>query len=483
MKYEKLPLILLLIAGMLASCGGDGGAADTTAAAADTTSAEETTIDIYADLPEGDFGGAEIKFANETESKWAILMLDAESQNGELINDAVYNRNRLVEERLNVTISCESYTSAGTLKSTLVSNVLAGDDPFAVYDINSNLSSSLVLEGYFQEIGALKLDLSKPWWNENTMESLSFAGKTYSLASDASIMMWEASLCFMFNKTMSANLKLDDHYELVRSGKWTYDAAAKTMKLAARDVNGNTERDTEDTYGLTANLRLMSYLLISGGETIIDKDKDGLPTFAGLTPSLADKFENIYNVFFDNDDVFISARGQVWKEAGKGWHNVFTDGNALYFFEPIGSSMELRDSKFDWGFLPLPKADEAQEDYITPIIHFTHIMHVTKCQEDPEMIGTVLTHLAAESRKTVRPAYFDHIIEGKRVQDDDTIEMFDIIFENQVMNPACIYDWGGICTTLNNAGQNRIPGIASEIASVTPAVNEAIKGTIEFYSK
>ena len=483
MKTARLPIAALLLTAMLASCGSTGTKADTTAAGTDSTTPEETTVDIYADLPEGDFGGREFVFANETESKWAILMLDAEDLNGELINDAVYNRNRLVEDRLNVKIRCESNPNSYQLKSALVSNVMAGDDPYDVYDINSNLSSALILEDYFHEIDALKVDLSKPWWNENVMESLTFAGKTYSLASDASIMMWEASLCFMFNKTMSADLKLDDHYELVRSGKWTFDAAAKTMKLAARDLNGNTERETEDAWGLTANLRLMSYLLISGGETIVGTDKDGLPTFDGLTPAMTDKFEKIYNVFFDSDDVFISARGQVWKEAGKGWHNVFTDGTALYFFEPIGSSMELRDAKFDWGFLPLPKYNEAQEEYITPIIHFTHVMHVSKCRENTEMIGTVLTHLAAESKKTVRPAYFDHIIEGKRVQDDDTIEMFDIIFGNQVMNPACIYDWGGVCGTLNNAGQNRQPEIASQMAAALPGIKAAIQDTIDFYSK
>ena len=133
---------------------------------------------------------------------------------------------------------------------------------------NSNLSSALILEDYFHEIDALKVDLTKPWWNENVMESLTFAGKTYSLASDASIMMWEASLCFMFNKTMSADLK-----------------------LAARGLNGSTERETEDAWGLTANLRLMSCLLISGGETIVGTDKDGLPAFDGLTPAMTDKFE------------------------------------------------------------------------------------------------------------------------------------------------------------------------------------------------
>ena len=41
--------------------GGDGGAADNTTASTEATTPEETTVDIYADLPEGDFGGKEFR--------------------------------------------------------------------------------------------------------------------------------------------------------------------------------------------------------------------------------------------------------------------------------------------------------------------------------------------------------------------------------------------------------------------------------------
>ena len=483
MKKANTAASLILMIALLTSCAGETIQPETDDTTDDTTTLEETTADIYADLPEGDFGGEEFVFANETESKWAILTLNTDDVNGEVINDAIYNRNRLVEDRLKVKIRCEEHPNSWSFRDTVSRNILAGDDPFDVIDINSNLSAPLILEGYFLDAEQLGLDLTKPWWNKTVMESLTYADRTYSLASDMSVMIWDASLCFMFNKSMSADLGLEDHYELVKSGKWTLDKAGETMKAAARDVNGDSKLDTEDNYGLTANLRLMSYLITAGDEMIVDTDKDGLPTFNGLTSSLSDRFDKIFRIFFDNDEVFISARGQQFKDSTKNWHSIFVDGQALYFFEPIGSCAELRDSKFDYGFLPLPKYNEAQEDYITPIIHFAHVMHVSKCNEDIEKISAVLENLAAESHKTVRPAYFTHIIDGKRVQDDDTVDMFNIIFAHQVMNPACIYDWGQICTTINNAAQNRDPDISSKIAGITPAVKDAIAATVEFYSK
>ena len=473
---------LMLVVALLASCGGGNTEVETTDGA--TSSIESTDENnIFSDLPTGNFDGAEFVFANEIDSKWAIVTLDTNEINGEVINDAIFNRNRLVEDRLNVKISCQEFERDYMLYNQIVQNVLAGDDPISVIDLTASTSAPLILDGYFLDSDTVGIDTSKPWWNSTVMDSLTFAGKSYSFAGDVSVMLWDASYCFMFNKKMAADLQLEDHYDLVRNGEWTIDKAAELMKSAAIDLNGNSRVDTEDQFGLNATARLMSYMLIASGEKIVPTDKDGLPEFTGLTQSLSDKFDKIYKVFFDTDDVFIAERKWTYKDDSKNWHSIFLDGQSLYFFEPVGSGTELRDSSFDYGYLPLPKYDSEQEHYITPIIHFAHVMHVTKCHEDTEMISTVLENLCAESYRTVKPAFFKHIVEGKRVQDDATIEMFDYIFEHQVMNPACIYDWGKICTTINNAAADKDPDISSKIAGITPAVKDAIQKTIEYYSE
>ena len=113
MKKLRTFFALLTAASIFTSCAG-GETAETVGTdpvETDTTTVE--TEDIYTDLPTGDFGGEELVFANETESSnWAILLLDAETINGEVMNDAVYNRNRLVEDRLNIRIRCESFEKA-----------------------------------------------------------------------------------------------------------------------------------------------------------------------------------------------------------------------------------------------------------------------------------------------------------------------------------------------------------------------------------
>lgn len=481
MKKRTISITLMICMLMLASCQDTDKPANTNDTATDS-SVQATASDIYADLPQEDFGGTEVVFANELESSsWAILMLDSETITGDVLDDAVYLRNRTVEERLGITIRVEEYKSGDELCKSVISNVMAEDDPYDVYDIPANLSASLILGDYFVEVDTLSLNLSKPWWNDTIMDSLTFNNSCYSIAGDCSIMLWEASYCLIYNKDMASNLNLPDQYQLVRDGKFTLDSVYTAMKLAYQD-NGNTVVDTEDTFGMTGNLRLMTYSMLAGGETLISSDNEGLPEFIGLTNRMAEMYDKIFDVYFANDAVFLANR-MTFTDGSKNWHTLFTDGRALFYFEPIGANVKLRNVDFDFGFLPMPKYDETQENYITPILQYAHTMHVTKANNRIDMVGVVLENLAAESYKNVRSVYFEKVIEGKRAQDDGTLEMFEIIFDNQVMNPMTVYDWGGFAGKLNDSALAGTREIASAIASLTAKIQSDMQKTADYYGK
>ncbi|MBO5219197.1 MAG: hypothetical protein J6C52_07195 [Clostridia bacterium] len=101
MKYRH-SLSLLLAALLLASvgCGGGSPAADTTAASGgDTTTAPET--ELAPDLPAYDGGGADFTILAKMEGtetgRWTAQDVWVEDQNGEVINDAVWERNQKLE--------------------------------------------------------------------------------------------------------------------------------------------------------------------------------------------------------------------------------------------------------------------------------------------------------------------------------------------------------------------------------------------------
>ncbi|MBQ8551821.1 MAG: extracellular solute-binding protein [Clostridia bacterium] len=461
---------------------------ETTLQPIDTESSTDTTApvtqpDIYADLPTGDYTGEELVFANEVESaSWAVLMLDCETLTGEVLDNAVYNRNRTVEEKLGITIKVEEHVNAGRLKDAIIRNVMSGDDPYDVYDIPADRSAALVLEDYFVSTDTLGIDISKPWWNTTVMDSLTFNDTCYSIAGDLSIMLWEASYGLMYNKTLADKLGLPDQYQLVRDGKFTLDSVHEAMSSAYEDTNGDTVVDTEDTFGLTGVLRLMTYSMVAGGLEIVPRGDDSLPIFPSPSERLIEMYEKIFDVYFDNPNVHIAGQ-LVFKDISKNWHSLFTEGRALYYFEPIGASKNLRDASFDYGFLPMPKYDEDQEHYITPITEFAHVMHVTKANDDIEMIGIALENLAAESHKYVRDAYFEKVLDSKRTVDDESIEMLEIIFEHQVFEPVLIYNWGKLPAMLEDSALARKREITSGIASILPAIQSDLEKTANYYGK
>ncbi len=105
---KKRISILLLCAMLLAGCAAEKEAengTDTTSSDNGTveSTAEETETTVYDSLVTEDFGGYTFHMLNGV-SNYAYVLLTAEELTGETINDAVYNRNSLVSDRLNVNL-------------------------------------------------------------------------------------------------------------------------------------------------------------------------------------------------------------------------------------------------------------------------------------------------------------------------------------------------------------------------------------------
>ena len=124
---KKRMITICVLAAMLLSCASCGstetgndettksGGTDTTVG--DTT-AEPTEYDKYP-LPEKDMEGFNLRFCNYDDSwlTWTIKTLDVEEENGDKLNDAVYARNRRVEEKYNCQITEELVENPGNSMS------------------------------------------------------------------------------------------------------------------------------------------------------------------------------------------------------------------------------------------------------------------------------------------------------------------------------------------------------------------------------
>ena len=156
---------------ILPACQSVNETIETSEAVSDNTTKNDAENDLHTDLPTGDYMNTEFVFANETQSGlWSILMLDCETITGDVLDNAVYQRNRSVAEKLGITIKIEEFDNSDKLRDALITNVMSGDDPYHVYDICANYSGALILEDCFVDVDTLDLDLEKPWWNDTVTD-------------------------------------------------------------------------------------------------------------------------------------------------------------------------------------------------------------------------------------------------------------------------------------------------------------------------
>ncbi|MBQ2709903.1 MAG: hypothetical protein IJF67_16640, partial [Clostridia bacterium] len=144
---RQVTAITLLLALLLASCGESSAGSNTTASAnTDTTAAPVETSpfepdDLPADL---DLGGKEVNvYIADYNSAYAIDIF-TEEETGSRLNDAIYNTQKNVEDRLNVKLSyaADSYTwSEGTDFTTkLMAGIMAGDPGYDLLYSSGNFS-------------------------------------------------------------------------------------------------------------------------------------------------------------------------------------------------------------------------------------------------------------------------------------------------------------------------------------------------------
>lgn len=148
MKYCK-NLFCLLLAAMLVSCSTPTQVEDDTTTTNDVAAVTESETE--ADPYEGiDLGGMALRFLNTEGKLWDTMsILDYEELTGVGVEDAVFNRNRTLEDKLNMTISVDEVSDYQTAMSK---SVTAGEDLYDVVYTMSDLLASNITAGMFQNL-------------------------------------------------------------------------------------------------------------------------------------------------------------------------------------------------------------------------------------------------------------------------------------------------------------------------------------------
>jgi hypothetical protein len=480
-KFKKIIAVLLMILILPAnfyifSCGGeksgenesaDSKTAEPNAAEEPIPAEEKSKYNVEDDLGEYDFGGYVFRnLAREGTN------MDVEEEIGEVLNDAVYYRNRNVEERLNFKFQ-EKITPVSEYAAPMKNSILAGDKAYDIMVIRGPDAFAFASEGLLRPITDLPhIDFSKPYWDEWLSNQFTIAKKSFFAAGAYELETYSAS-AMLFNKSLAKDLGLEDFYALVRQGKWTFDKFEETAKSAKKDLDGDGVITAEDQHGFLGVTRsVQPAFWIAGGAKTINKDEDDIPYLSALEPRFIDVWLKMADILVKNETWFYNVSDPNL-HPNPLWDTIFRDGRTLFLDGDLSSAQNLRDMEIDFGIIPFPKYDENQDKYYSQMA-WIEILSIPRYAEDSEIerTGVILEALAGESYRKVTPVYVDIVLRSKYTRDNESEEMIDIIFENR------IFDWGDtIWTPLLRDGI--FPGIFIKKSDTVVSQLEKAQGNIQ----
>jgi len=444
MRIIVAALFLLFLS---ASCGGEKKP-DTDATKQATEAIGETQTEAEAiakdSLPDDlNFGGEVINIIVRDDID-AVFEFLAEEEIGDIVHDAIYRRNKTVEERLNVNLNVirgPGWQSYGQMLGLVRNSIKAGD---GAYDIIAGWSTSIAplsAEGLFSNLLELPyIKLPERWWNKSITEELTIASKLYFAAGDINLSLLNSSLVIFENNKVRQDYGLPNIYDAVFEGKWTLDYMGELVKNIHQDLNGDGIMDVHDFYGaLWTNHNYSDAFLASSNIRFTKKGEGGIPQLDVEYERLGSLVDKVYNFLYNNQGVLVTGLvGNVGGELES--IDMYKNGQAyLAAGYLLFAGEHFRDLETEYSIIPYPKYDESQSQYMTLVQSGMSLLCVPENCGKKEAAGAFMEAAASESYKNVSPTYFEVAMKVKYARDETSAKMLDIIREGANFSFAYIY--------------------------------------------
>ncbi len=441
-------LACLMLAGSFTACGetNEEPVATETPTAAVTELASET--EVTDDLPDTlDYGEDEVVILSTDREGWTSGEIAVERMNGDLVNDTVFERNKYVEERLNIRFNSirENTDDCHVVVNKVSTSVKAGTHE---YDLLGTACYSAVnesLNGTFADLRQTEyIDFEKPYWSQGFNEVVEYKGAQFGVTGALLLSLYRFSFATVFNKDLFTDAGIPFLYEDVKNGTWTLDRQIELTPIFHRD-NGNGTQDKEgDIYGFISNSHLSTDPYWSSCMVnILRKNADGDYEFVFDSAKLHDVAEKVLRLYYETDDSMFNCLTVGQNEEQDHIRDMFADGAGAMATVRIMAleSENMRNMEQKYGVVPLPKYDEQQTGYRTLMHDQFTIMCVPTTVGETRLdeMGAVLEAMGSISLKTLRPAYYETTLRTKIAQDPESAEMLDLVIDNIYIDAGIIY--------------------------------------------
>ena len=484
-RILSLLLALTLAFSVFSACSEKTENAETAAneptasdpSAASTPEEEEETEPELVDLiPERDFEGYAFNYlAIETGINGTTRFVDemwVESETGDVINDAVWRRNVLLEDRLNFKIGVTP-SPEGSMAGRVKQAVTAGDDAYDLCGAYKSTSMSCATEGLLLDWNCMGIDFSNPWWSQGAVEKLKIGKYQFLMSGNILISEIDDTLAMTYNKGIVTDYGLEDIYSVVKEGRWTIDKFIEMTSAVSNDLNGDGEMKVgEDLFGYVQDPASMTNNWFFSCDLMNDGvGEDGVFDFnidAERVQGMLDKLAP----YFQTDNIFSGLDLYVGL--------TYFQENQIFVYAIILRNVELlREMEVDFGVIPYPMYDEAQGRYITHVGSASPILSIPLIHtENNERAAAILDAMAMASRQYMLPAYYESALKEKLARDPETAEMLDIITDCKTYDLSYLIGNGLISTAASMVTQGSTD-FASKWAKMSKSNSKVMQKTID----
>ena len=484
-------LAALMLLPTLASCANSTDTPDGTTPPDRTTAAlEEAETEIRDNLPDGlNFGGDEVTIISRDYEGWTRGEISVDGLNSDPVNDSVFERNKAVEQRLNIKINSilDDSSDATVVVNKVATAVKAGTNE---YDLSASACYTTLPEvqnGTYVNLRDTRyLDFDQRWWTQGFNEVMEYNGAQYVATGDALISTYRFAFVTVFNQDLFTDARQPFLYQHVEDGTWTLDKQIALVPLFHRDNGNGTQDDQGDIYGFASGgMASIDAYWSSCQMDIIRKDADGLYEVVLDMDKLHGASEKILALFHGTDGA-----SRIFTPHGMGAEHddireLFASGYSamatLRIIELERSSMRNMAQKF--GVVPMPKYDENQDDYYTLLQDQLTVFAIptTVTGERLDQISAVIEALGSASYRIVKPAYYETTLRTKIAQDPQSSEMMERVINGIYIDAGILYvaSLPGFQGELRGLVNSKNNDAISRFKSVSKQADRSLKGIVK----
>lgn len=362
---------------------------------------------------------------------------------GEVISNALFNRQSIMEELYGVTLRLKKDTEY----ETLITNTLSSGD--YVYDISmvpAVNTLALACKGAYKNVLELDtvINLEASYWDQRIQKEYRINDMLFTLEGDFSYVDELRTLVVLYNDSIYSKYdytnKYGTAYSLVESNTWTYSVMMEMIKDLADNSNHDDVMNENDTWGMVSERTAVYYFFLGAGMKTMENNNGELTLLLTDTTyynRLYDVIENTLSMAGNPDVIMVNSPGAV-SDSSQAWtfaSNIFEYDRALFRTTTLSAVTRLLDMESDYGILPIPAYFDDQTEYYCWVSGNTAMpMAISDNTPDSHVTAEIVERLCYHSRygsDTLYSAFFDHMAYSRICRTQDDINMLEVVMDSK----------------------------------------------------